>query len=61
MYKEKTVDSEIESAVCLILGLMGIIYTTPCFYPDLDPKLGTKILNNVERIMMRGKLIWTEQ
>lgn len=59
-YEEKSGDSEIREAVILAIGLLGIIYITPRFYPDINREVATKFFDNVLEILRQQKFIWTD-
>ncbi len=57
-YEKKTGDKEIRKTVTIALGLMGIIYVIPRFYPELDPKVGKRFLTHIMKILKEGELKW---
>jgi len=58
IYEQKTKDSEIREAICIVAGLLGIVHITPLFYPDLDIDKGRKFLNNIWNILRNKKFGW---
>lgn len=60
IYEQKTGDKEIREAVAIVFGLMGVIFTTPKFYPDRDVVIGKKWMANILQILREGKFLWTE-
>lgn len=58
IYIKKTGDKEIRQAVSLVLGLMGITFISPRFYPNLDIEIGRSFFKNVIDILKKGELIW---
>lgn len=59
-YKKISKDNEILEASVLVTGLMGIIWTTPRFYPNLDIEVGKRYINNVFEILIKRKIIWKD-
>lgn len=60
IYEKKTGDKEIREHVCLILGLMGIIFVTPRFYPDLNVEIGERFFENIWQILKEQKFTWKD-
>lgn len=58
MYEQKSGDKEISKAVSLSLGLLGVIYISPRFYPNLDMEIGKKFFDNILEILQGGRFIW---
>ncbi|MFH2232579.1 MAG: phosphotransferase, partial [Patescibacteria group bacterium] len=58
MYEKKSGDKEIRRAVSLALGLMGIIYISPRFYPDLNMEIGKKFFYNILEILNVNQFVW---
>lgn len=57
-YETHTKDTNIRRTVCLVLGLMGLINTSPRFYPNLDNNLATQYLNNIWTILQNQSFSW---
>src|SRR3989344_96702 len=57
-YEIKTGNKEIRKHISVVLGLMALINITPRFYPNLDPKIGKKIIENTLEILKNGELKW---
>lgn len=57
-YIKKTSDNEIRETVCLSLGLMGIIYTNPKFYPNINEDIAKKFMDNMWKILKEQKFTW---
>lgn len=57
-YEGKTGDKEIRKAVSIVLGLMGLIFVFPRFYPDRDAVLGKKFIALITKILKTGELSW---
>ncbi|OGZ42188.1 MAG: hypothetical protein A3C80_04380 [Candidatus Ryanbacteria bacterium RIFCSPHIGHO2_02_FULL_45_43] len=58
MYVEKSGDKEIRQTVSLVLGLMGIIYISPRFYPDLNMEIGKRFFDNILEILRGHQFVW---
>lgn len=58
MYVEKSDDKEIRQAVSLVLGLMGIIFISPRFYPDLNMEVGKRFFDNILEILRGNQFVW---
>ncbi len=58
IYIAKSGDAEIRDAVALVLGLMGIIYITPRFYPNLDPIIGRRFFDVIQTILREQRFVW---
>jgi len=59
IYVEKSGDKEIRQAVSLMLGLMGVIYISPRFYPDLNIEAGKRFFDNILEILKSNQFVWT--
>ncbi len=57
-YQEKTGDKEIREATTIVFGLMGLIFTFPKFYPDLDKQVGKSFIKHIIKILKEGTLLW---
>ncbi len=60
MYTEKSGDKEIRSAISLVFGLLGIIYISPRFYPNLSMEAGKRFFDNILEILRGNKFVWKE-
>ncbi len=59
-YITKTGDTDIRDAVLTVLGLSGIIFTSPAFFPNLNIDIGRVFLQNVESILSEKTFVWKE-
>lgn len=57
-YEQKTGDKEIRKAMTIVLGLMGLIFIFPKFYPDRDLVAGKKFISLIMKILKSGELVW---
>jgi len=57
-HKERTGDAEIRQAVSIVIGLMGLIYTTPKFHPDVDTKTANEFMEAVWQSLDNRKFVW---
>jgi len=58
LYEKKSGDKEIREAIIIAAGIVGILYITPLFHPNLDMKIGERFLNNVWKILENKKFDW---
>ena len=58
LYEKKTGDKEIRNSLCISLGLLALVNITPRFYPDLDKKIGKKIIEKMIICLKEGELKW---
>ncbi|MFA5126854.1 MAG: phosphotransferase [Patescibacteria group bacterium] len=58
IYIRKTGDKEIRQAVSLVMGLCGIIYIAPKFYPQLNLKPAKTYYKNILAILKNNQFIW---
>jgi len=58
MYEGVTDDSEIRKAVTIVMGVMGLVYTTPKFHPDLDIEVGKNYMDTIWSILDNRKFTW---
>lgn len=58
VYAKKSGDKEIRQAVSLVLGLMGIIFISPRFYPDLNMEIGKRFFDNILEILRGNQFVW---
>lgn len=58
LYVEKSGDQEIRQAVSMVLGLMGIIFISPRFYPNLNVDIGKGFFVNIVEIIKNNQFIW---
>jgi len=57
-YEKRTGDKEIRKAVSIILGLQGLIFIFPKFYPDIDISLGRRFIGHIKKILREGRFSW---
>ncbi|MFH1500946.1 MAG: phosphotransferase [archaeon] len=57
-YEEKTGDKEIREGMSLIMGLQGVIYLLPKFYPNRDKEVSEMFMQNIVDIMKAGRFKW---
>ena len=57
-YSKKTGDNEISETISPVLGVMGIIYTNPAFYPNLDLNIANSFMENIWHSLKRQRFVW---
>jgi thiamine kinase-like enzyme len=58
IYIKKSGDQEIRQAVSLTLGLLGIIYISPRFYPELNLVAAKSFFDNIKEILKSKQFVW---
>lgn len=59
-YQNISKDMEINKALILPLGFIGIVRITPRFFPDLDEVVAKNFINHILEILKTGKLVWND-
>jgi Phosphotransferase enzyme family len=58
LYVQKTHDPEIREATALVMGLMGIIFTTTQFHTDLNIPVAKRFIKVIKKILKEKKFVW---